>query len=81
MSSSTEEIARAYWKAEESRDVDRIMAFFAPDAEWRGPGVHLTGHDEIRGFYAVSGRRFPGLEVTVEGVLPGGEGPGFETAL
>ena len=56
--STTEEIARAYWKAEESRDVDRIMAFFAPDAEWRGPGVHLTGHDEIRGFYAESGRRF-----------------------
>jgi NAD(P)-dependent dehydrogenase (short-subunit alcohol dehydrogenase family)/ketosteroid isomerase-like protein len=79
--SSTEAIARAYWKAEESRDVDRIMEFFAPDAEWRGPGVQLRGHDEIRGFYADSGRRFPGLEVTVERVLPAAGGAGDETAL
>ncbi len=80
--SSTEEIARAYWKAEESRDLDRIMEFFAADAEWRGPGVDLRGHEQIRGFYAESARQFPGLEVIVERVMPGrSDVSGEETAL
>lgn len=67
---SIEEIARSYWKAEASRDVAAILAHFAPDAVWRGPGgVELRGHDEIRRFYEDTGRAFPGLEVEVVGVL------------
>jgi uncharacterized protein (TIGR02246 family) len=63
--STMEEIAREYWKAEESRDPDRILAFFSPDAEWIGPGIHLRGHDEIRQFYADSAAAFPELDVEV----------------
>jgi ketosteroid isomerase-like protein len=67
---SIEQIARSYWKAEETRDVAAILAHFAPDAEWLGPGgLELRGHDEIRRFYHDTGRDFPGLEVEVTGVV------------
>lgn len=63
--STIEEIARRYWEAEASRDLDAILSFFTPDATWKGPGVDLRGHDEIRTFYADSAAAFPGLEVEV----------------
>ncbi|MEV5968094.1 SDR family oxidoreductase [Kribbella sp. NPDC051952] len=63
--SSVEDIARRYWQAEESRDIDRILAFFTPDARWRGPGVDLQGHAQIRTFYERSAAEFPGLSVRV----------------
>jgi len=31
-----ERIARSYWEPEESRDVDRILEHFLPDATWTG---------------------------------------------
>lgn len=68
-----EEIARRYWQAEASRDVAAIMAFFTPDAEWRGPGVSARGHEEIRPFYQASAAQFPGLEVDVVRVTGGAE--------
>lgn len=63
--STIEDIARRYWQAEASRDLDAILEFFTSDAEWRGPGVDLRGHEEIRTFYADSAAAFPGLEVEV----------------
>ncbi|WP_214106806.1 SDR family oxidoreductase [Acrocarpospora catenulata] len=66
--SSAEDVTRAYWQAEESRDLDRIMTFFTSDATWEGPTASLTGRREIRTFYADSIRRFPGLRVQVERV-------------
>lgn len=67
---SIEQIARSYWKAEASRDIAAILAHFAPDAVWKGPGdIELHGHDEIRRFYESTGRDFPGLEVEVTGVV------------
>jgi uncharacterized protein (TIGR02246 family) len=66
---SIEDITRAYWKAEESRDLDRIMSFFAPDAEWTGPSIRLRGHDQIRPFYAGSAAVYPELSVEVTSVL------------
>ena len=67
---SIEEIARSYWQAEETRDVDSVLEFFAPDASWVGPGeIQLQGREEIRRFYADTGRDFPGLEVEITGVV------------
>jgi len=60
-----EELAREYWKAEESRDPDYILTFFAPDAEWIGPGIHLRGHEQIRQLYADSAAAYPELDVKV----------------
>jgi uncharacterized protein (TIGR02246 family) len=74
---TAEEIARAYWRAEESRDTDRILAFFAPDAQWRGPGVERRGSDEIRSIYADSAMAYPELAVEVIRVV----GDGDEAAL
>jgi len=63
------ELARAYWDAEESRDLDRIVAFFTEDAVWVGPrGVSLKGRDQIRTYYAASAEAYPGLKVTIERV-------------
>jgi NAD(P)-dependent dehydrogenase (short-subunit alcohol dehydrogenase family)/ketosteroid isomerase-like protein len=67
--STIEEIARQYWRAEESRDVDAIVEFFTADARWQGPGVDLRGRDEIGSFYAGSAESFPGLQVEVGRVL------------
>lgn len=67
--SSIEEIARRYWKAEESRDIAEILGFFTADARWVGPGVDLTGPEEIRSFYEASAAAFPGLEVEIGRVL------------
>lgn len=67
---SIEEIARSYWKAEETRDVAAILAHFAVDAEWVGPGgIRLSGHDEIRRFYEGTGHDFPGLQVEITAVV------------
>lgn len=63
--STIADIARRYWEAEASRDLDAIMSFFTPDAMWRGPGVDLRGHEAIRSYYADSAAAFPGLEVQV----------------
>jgi len=60
-----EEIGRAYWQAEESRDVDRILEYFTEDAVWEGPGATLTGRAQIREYYAGSAAAYPGLEVAV----------------
>src|SRR6478609_6240552 len=63
------ELARRYWDAEESRDLDAILDFFTPDAVWSGPSGTVQGRDAIREFYAASAARFPGLEVRMGAVL------------
>ena len=60
-----EQIARAYWQAEESRDLDRIVSFFTPDADWGSATSRRKGHAAIREFYAGSAEQFPGLTVEV----------------
>jgi uncharacterized protein (TIGR02246 family) len=64
-----EQIARDYWDAEESGDVERILGHFLPDATWRGPGRTATGHAEIRGFYEEMSAAYPGLTVRIQRVL------------
>lgn len=59
------DIARAYWDAEITRDLDAIMAFYRDDATFVAPGWNLQGHDAIRGFYANASDLYPGLEVAI----------------
>lgn len=61
------QIARAYWDSEESRDVERILTHFVPEATWRGPGRSSVGHAQIRGFYDDSVAAFPNLIVRILG--------------
>jgi len=61
-------LAREYWNAEESRDINAILSFFSRDARWTGPdGVTLVGHDQIRTFYEKSAAEYPTLSVEVMG--------------
>jgi ketosteroid isomerase-like protein len=61
------QIAREYWDSEESRDVERILRHFVPDAKWRGPGRTSVGHFQIREFYDDSVAAFPHLIVRILG--------------
>jgi uncharacterized protein (TIGR02246 family) len=58
--------ARRYWDAEESRDIERILSAFHPEATWTGPtGGVLRGREEIRSYYEKSAAEYPGLVVTI----------------
>jgi uncharacterized protein (TIGR02246 family) len=73
-----EAIARRYWKAEESRDVARIVEFFTEDVEWTAPGLAGRGRAEVGRFYAESAQLYPGLEVTIGRVLGGDDEAAIE---
>jgi ketosteroid isomerase-like protein len=59
------ELARSYWDAEESRDLDRILSHFEPDASWFGPGSDYHGASQFRRFYEDSIAGYPRLEVRI----------------
>jgi ketosteroid isomerase-like protein len=59
------DLARAYWDSEESRDIDRILAHFTPDATWSGPEARYRGVTEFRLFYEDSIAQFPQLSLTI----------------
>lgn len=64
--SEAERLARAYWDSEESRDLDRILAHFLPDASWFGPeGRDYHGVAELQTFYAESIATYPAITITV----------------
>lgn len=66
MNNKLTKLARQYWNAEESRDINSILSFFTADAKWIGPdGKVLTGHDQIRTFYESSAAAYPDLSVQV----------------
>lgn len=60
-----EQIARAFLEAEASRDLDRIVSFFTPDADWGNATSRRKGHAAIREFYTGAATQFPGLTVEV----------------
>ena len=60
-----EQIARSFFEAEASRDLDRIMSFFTPDADCGSATSRLKGHAAIREYFAVAADRFPGLTIEI----------------
>lgn len=63
--SEAERLARAYWDSEESRDLDRILANFHPDASWFGPGRDHHGVAEFQTFYAESIASYPAITIAI----------------
>jgi len=59
------EVAESYWRAEESRSVEAVLAHFHEDAVFHPVSGPLTGHAEIRTFYDGMGETFPGLAVRI----------------
>jgi len=72
------EIAESYWKAECSRDTERILSHYHQDATFCPPGQTLVGHAQIRTFYEASGIDFPGLEVEILNDFAVGNQSAFE---
>jgi len=60
-----EQIARAFWEAEAARDLNRIVSFFTPDADWASAISRRKGHTAIREYYAGAAAQFPGMTVEV----------------
>jgi uncharacterized protein (TIGR02246 family) len=63
MVKTIEQIARAFLEAEASRDLDRIVSFFTPDADWGSATSRRKGRAAIREYYAGSAAQFPRLTV------------------
>lgn len=72
------QLAESYWKAEESRDIARILAHYHADAVFCPPGQRLVGHDQIRTFYEDSAAGYPGLEVEIVREISSGDTAAFE---
>jgi ketosteroid isomerase-like protein len=78
MSATPREVAESYWKAEESRDVERVLAHFHSDATFHPVAGPLVGHDEIRTFYDGMGDTYPGLEVRIVREISSGDEAALE---
>jgi ketosteroid isomerase-like protein len=64
-SASPRSVAESYWRAEERRDVEAVLAHFHEDAVFHPVSGPLVGHAEIRTFYDGMGDTFPGLRVSI----------------
>src|SRR5580704_1530472 len=78
MSLTPREVAESYWRAEESRDVEQVLAHFHPDATFHPVTGPLTGHAEIRTFYDGMGDTYPGLEVRIVHEVSSGDEAALE---
>jgi ketosteroid isomerase-like protein len=73
MSLTPRQVAESYWRAEESRDVERVLAHFHEDATFHPVSGPLVGHAQIRTFYDGMGDTYPGLEVRITNEISGGD--------
>ncbi|HET7103872.1 MAG TPA: SDR family NAD(P)-dependent oxidoreductase, partial [Terracidiphilus sp.] len=60
-----EQLARAFWEAESSQDLDRIVSFFTRDADCGSGTSRHRGHEAIREYYAGAAAQFLGLTIEV----------------
>jgi len=65
MSRTPREVSESYWRAEESRGLEAVLAHFHEDAVFYPVTGSLSGHAEIRTFYEGMGDTYPGLAVTI----------------
>ena len=69
MVKTIEQIAREYWAAAVSRDLDRIVSFFTPDADLASAVDRRKGHAAIREYYAGQATQFPAMTVETGRIL------------
>lgn len=70
---SVRERAESYWRAEQRRDIEEVLAHYHEDAVFCPPGERLEGHDQIRTFYESSAADYPTLEVTITHEIAAGD--------
>jgi ketosteroid isomerase-like protein len=78
MSATPREVAESYWRAEESHNVEHVLAHFHADATFHPPAGPLVGHDQIRTFYDGMGDTYPGLEVRIVHEVSSGDEAALE---
>ncbi len=78
MTSSPRHVAESYWRAEESRDVSRVLSNFHEDAVFHPVTGPLRGHDEIATFYTGMGATFPEVEVSIVHEVTSGDEASLE---
>jgi ketosteroid isomerase-like protein len=78
MSATPREVAESYWRAEESRDVKRVLAHFHPDATFHPVSGPLVGHTQISTFYDDMNDTYPGLEVRIVREISSGDEAALE---
>lgn len=78
MSPTPREVAESYWRAQESRDVERVLAHFHEDATFHPPAGPLVGHAQIRTFYDGMNDNFPGLDVRIVREISSGDEAALE---
>ena len=78
MSGTPREVSESYWRSEESRSVDAVLAHFHEDAVFHPVAGPLSGHAEIRTFYEGMGDTFPGLDVTIVHEIRSGDEAALE---
>ncbi len=61
----------AYWDDECARDLQKMMAHFAPDVEVVTPDGSYRGHDAVAALYQKSFDAYPGLTVEVKASFAG----------
>jgi ketosteroid isomerase-like protein len=74
---STEQVKsrmREFRVALESRDVDKILAFFTDDAEWGTPEGVFQGKEQIKRYLIWNTKTLPDLKITEAGVKIVAEG-------
>lgn len=70
---SAEELFSAYWRAEQERDVEQILACWQPDGAFVDRLGRVTaGHDALRDFYRASAAAFPRAAVEQRRVIAQG---------
>ena len=65
---------RKFRTALESRDVEKILAFFTDDAEWQSPEGTFKGKEQLRHYITWNKQTTPDLKVTESGVKIVAEG-------
>jgi ketosteroid isomerase-like protein len=76
--SSPADVMRSYWSAECRRDLDSVLAHYAPDAVLRDPAGVYRGRAEIARYYQASMAAFPGLQITIVDEIISGRRGAFE---
>ena len=71
------DLGRAYFAAEMSRSLEAVLDLFAAGGKLVTPAGAYTG-EGLAAFYADSIARFPGLDITIAGLVTGSERAAFE---
>ena len=75
------EVITSYWRAEGKMDIDKVLTYYADDAQMVSPLMTLEGIDNIRIYYEKMATENESLEVTPVNTVEQGDEIAVEWAL